>query len=506
MIKLLRILLISKILSPKGFVYFIKSVYNSGLNLSTLLFYSAYYAPNKKALFFNDKIFSYKQLLDEVLLCSQFFKSIKSNNQIQRIAIHCRNNEYLIINLMAASRLGYDVYLLNTELSLEQLENLQNKNKFDLLIYDAHFHNKFNNSNQFNKTIYSNEYQSFNGNQKHIKIRRAFSGKLIVLTGGTTGNAKAATRKTASIGFMYPLNALLQKIKLHRYRSVLIAIPAFHGFGLASIIVSIFLKKEIYFIEKFDDESVSKLIMSHQIEVITLVPTQLQRLYQRDSYDIRSLKVIITGGAAISPTLVNETFNKLGDVLFNLYGTSEAGFCLMALPSDLEVSPDTIGKPINGVSVVLKDLKSDVIIKTKNTIGQIYLKSGWSISSSHSLIDTGDLGYFDDNNCYFLKGRADDMIVSGGENVFPKDIEVVLMQHVFVKDVTVIGFSDMDFGQRLKAFVVLKEGADLTSAELLLWLKDKVARFQMPKDIVFLKQLPLTAIGKIDKKALQANF
>jgi fatty-acyl-CoA synthase len=410
MIKLFRILLISKILSPKGFIYFIKSVYVSGLNLSTLLFYSANFSPNKKALHYNGTAFTYKQLLDEVILCSQFIRSNRTNNTIQRIAIHCRNNEQLIINLMAASRLGYDVYLLNTELSLEQLEHLQNQNKFDLLIYDAHYYDKFKNSIQFNTAIYSDEYQSFKSKQKRIKIKRAFGGKLIVLTGGTTGNAKSATRKTASIGFMYPLNALLQKIKLHQYRSVLIAIPAFHGFGLASIIVSIFLKKEIYFLEKFETESASKLIMNHQIEVITVVPTQLQRLYQNDSNDIRSLKVIITGGASISPLLVNETFNKLGNVLFNLYGTSEAGFCLMATPSDLVLSSDTIGKPINGVSVVLKELKSGEVIKTKNTIGKIYLKSGWSITSSNSLLDTGDLWYFDHNNSYILKGRTDDMI------------------------------------------------------------------------------------------------
>lgn len=505
MIKLIRILLISKILSPKGFIVFVKAIYNTGLNLSTLLYYAAYFSPKNNAVIVEGKETTYQSLLEEVDACAEYLSSYQKLNKGNKIAMHCRNNATLIIHLMAASRIGCDVFLLNIEMTQEQLLILQRKFNFDAVICDELFVDKFSDQQVYQKCISVEKYKVSN-RINLSKIKRTFGGKLVVLTGGTTGNAKPVARKTTSIAFMYPLHALLHTIKLHKYSTVFVAIPAFHGFGLAAIIVSIFLRKEIHLQEKYDTTKAADLISKHKIEVITLVPIQLQRLTQLENSNFNSLKVIISGGATICEALVEKSFLKLGPILYNLYGTSEAGFCVMATPKDLLKSYSTIGKPINGVSIILKDIETDsLIIKSKNTIGKVYLKSLWSISTKNQLIETGDLGYFDENSLFFLKGRADDMIVSGGENVFPKDVEAILKQHPNIKDVAVIGINDTDFGQRLKAIIVLHNETLFNDEEkVCLWLKNKIARFQMPKQVVFVKDLPYTAVGKLDIKSLKS--
>ncbi|MDF2650833.1 MAG: acyl-CoA synthetase (AMP-forming)/AMP-acid ligase, partial [Paenibacillus sp.] len=207
------------------------------------------------------------------------------------------------------------------------------------------------------------------------------------------------------------------------------------------------------------------------------------------------------GGAELNPKLVKETLSQLGQVLFNLYGTSEAGLNVIATPQDLTYSAQTIGRKIKGVRLkIVDDLKKEVQI---GQVGQFCIKNSWSMrNGANSWIETGDLGYCDELGYYFLCGRADSMIVSAGENVYPLEVEQVLLTHPQVEDAAVIGVPDEHFGQRLKAFVLLAPHADLTNEELMEWLRVRLARFQLPKEILFVDQLPYTSLGKLDKKQL----
>ena len=324
------------------------------------------------------------------------------------------------------------------------------------------------------------------------------SGQITVLTSGTTGEFKAISRRQRFIDFLYPLSALVNEIALQRFNSVYIAVPFYHGFGLASIIVSILLGTEIYVTKGFDDKEAVRIIERNHIEVVALVPSMLKRIHNVSSNALKGVKRIISGGAALSPRMIAETFQKVGSVLYNLYGTTEAGFCILATPKDLLRHPETLGKAIHGVALRLT---------SSEDIGELEVKSKWSVRQGKSKwVKTGDLAFVDQTKLVFLKGRVDSMIVSGGENVYPLDLENVISQHPQVYEVSVIGVPDISFGQRLKAFVVLKKGVSVSETELKDWLKARVARYQMPAQIVFLDELPLSSIGKVNTLLLSEKM
>ena len=227
-------------------------------------------------------------------------------------------------------------------------------------------------------------------------------------------------------------------------------------------------------------------------------------MIQKNNSALHPLKCILCGGATLTSPLINEVHKNLGNILFNLYGTSEAGFSVMATPVDLRYSPATIGRPLQGLKIKLLDSEDKEVMT--GLAGRICVKSRWTIKAAGpGWIDTGDIGHKDENGYYFLSGRVDDMIVSGGENVYPAALENILSLHDKINSAAVIGIDDDEFGQRLKAFVVLSEGCHLDKDELFDWLSTRTARFQMPGQIQFVDDLIYTAMGKPDKKLLLAT-
>ncbi|MDA8222799.1 MAG: AMP-binding protein [Desulfitobacterium hafniense] len=243
-------------------------------------------------------------------------------------------------------------------------------------------------------------------------------------------------------------------------------------------------------------------ISKHNVEVATVVPLMVYKMLKHNAEDLKSLSCIVSDGAELNPKLVIDIYNTLGEVVYNLYGTSETGLNTMATPQDLLYSTKTVGKRIEGVHLkILDENKNEVNF---GNVGQLCIKNKWSMrNSKSSRIETGDLGYRDCKGYYFLCGRVDDMVVSAGEKVYPVEIEQALINHPQVEDVAVIGINDEGFGQRLKAYVLTNKNADLTEKELLEWLTYRIARFQMPKEIAFVNHLPYTSLGKLDKKQLK---
>jgi acyl-CoA synthetase (AMP-forming)/AMP-acid ligase II len=234
------------------------------------------------------------------------------------------------------------------------------------------------------------------------------------------------------------------------------------------------------------------------VDIITVVPLMVKKMLKVKGADLSTLSCIASGGAILHSSLAIEISRKLGDVLYNLYGTTETGLNIIATPQDLMDAPQTLGRKIDGVQLGIVDqYKEEVEV---GAVGEISLKtkSGW--------IGTGDLAYQDRNGLVFLNGRKDDMIISAGENVYPLEVEQLLITHPQVEEAAVVGVHDEDFGQRLKAFVVPVEGADLTEEKLTQWLKARVARFQVPKEIAFMDSMPYTPVGKMDKKRLREEY
>jgi acyl-CoA synthetase (AMP-forming)/AMP-acid ligase II len=226
----------------------------------------------------------------------------------------------------------------------------------------------------------------------------------------------------------------------------------------------------------------------------------LQRMIKHNAASLSSLQCLITGGAALSPALAQETLEQLGPILFNLYGTSEAGFCILETPELLQKKPQSIGRPIRGVRSKIVD-DSDQVVEA-GRIGRLCIRCAWAISRKNWQ-ETGDVAYRDADGDIFLCGRVDDMIVSGGENVYPIELERVLDQHPEIESAAVVGIPDPDFGQRLKAVVIRKRDSTLDQSTLIEWLRPRVARYQMPVVTEFRQELPYTPLGKLDKKSLR---
>jgi acyl-CoA synthetase (AMP-forming)/AMP-acid ligase II len=425
----------------------------------------------------------------------------------QKVAIVCRNHAAAIKAIFAVSRLGAHLFLLNPEMSADQLLALADRLRFDFVIYDEPLAHVFKNAGLSHKSLPayhptdpSIDRLAATSSLNNGPLKKMGAGNIVVLTGGTTGQPKSASRKPSIFNYLPPFFAFLSQAHLDKYRSIYITTPICHGYGLAFLFIGIILGADIYVTNRFDAARACSLVASHKIQVMIVVPLILQRMLKLDPESLSSLQCIITGSAVLTPALAQETIEQLGPKLFNLYGSSEAGFCIIATPHTLSQKPGSIGKPIQGVQTKIVNGAGQEV--GENVIGQLCIRSRWS-SNRKSWIETGDLAYRDPDGDIFLCGRVDDMIISGGENVYPIELENILSQHPDIDSAAVFGIPDQEFGQRLKAVVIKKRDTALDQATLLDWLKPRVARYQMPAIIEFRDELPHTSVGKVDKKSLR---
>ncbi|HEX5086769.1 MAG TPA: AMP-binding protein, partial [Nocardioides sp.] len=256
-------------------------------------------------------------------------------------------------------------------------------------------------------------------------------------------------------------------------------------------------------------------VAEHRADTLIVVPTVLQRLVglgreALSAYDTSSLRIIVCGGSVLPPDLCRQVAAAFGDVLYNVYGSTEVANAAVATPAELRRAPGTVGRPLVGCRIALYD-ESRRPVTEPGRPGTIFAGNGLSFSgytdgggkeTVDGLVCTGDVGHFDADGLLFIDGRADEMIVSGGENVFPKEVEDSLARHEAVVEVAAIGVDDDDFGQRLRAFVVLREGASASEEELKAHVRDNLARFKVPREIVILDELPRNATGKVLKREL----
>ncbi len=490
----IRALYRSRILTPSGIWFLTGGFRRHGKTLMTLLHYASKKRPNQVLTDAKEQL-SYSQLYRETIKTSTGLSS-KQVIPGSRVLMVCKTNLNACIGLFALSRCGAHIYLANSEMSPAQIRQQIELVKPTAILVDEPSHTvhfKFSDID----TICISELRQhpFTG---QIRLKKVKAGNIVVMTGGTTGQSKAAGRSSSTTNFLNPLAALINQMQLHRFNSVYIPLPLFHGFGLAALIVSILLCAEIYLDEKFDPQTAALRIKEHEIKVLTVVPLMLHRLMPQPIDQLKSVKRVLCGGAALSPKLATTCRSILPNTLYNLYGTSEAGFCIIGDPHFLAKHPNGIGKSISGAK--LKIANPD-----DQGRGELMISSKWIMNGKERWIGTGDLAHIAPDGGVFLHGRTDSMIVSGGENVYPADLENCLIKHPQMRECKVVGVVDDEFGQRLRAFVSLEAGTSLQQPELKLWLKPRIARFQMPREIIFLEEFPRTSIGKVDLKALR-NF
>jgi acyl-coenzyme A synthetase/AMP-(fatty) acid ligase len=291
----------------------------------------------------------------------------------------------------------------------------------------------------------------------------------------------------------------------------------FHSWGFAHFSLGLPLTSTLVLRRRFDPEDTLRAVAQHRASALALVPVMLQRILELgpetiERYDLRSLKVIALSGSALPGELATRAMDIFGDVLYNLYGSTEVAWATIATPEDLRAAPGTAGRPPMGTVVKLLDNGGKEVKAGDGGrifVGNQMVFDGYTGGGGKEIIgglmSTGDVGRFDEDGRLFVDGRDDEMIVSGGENVFPREVEDLLADHPAIEDVAVVGVPDEDFGQRLKAFIVTREGEELTEGAVKQYVKDNLARFKVPREVVFVHELPRNATGKVLKRELQGS-
>ncbi|MFC8384582.1 acyl-CoA synthetase [Nocardia sp. NPDC057272] len=442
------------------------------------------------------------------------------------LAALCRDHRGMVLSLLAAGKLGARIVLLNTGMAGPQLVSVTERENVGAILLDAEFLHRFDDLPKKLPMILTMDDGWADHGQPTLDDVRAGQhtrppvspkrpGGIVVLTSGTTGTPKGAPRAKVS-----PLQSaqFLDRIPLPKASTTVLAAPAFHGTGLSQLILGWALGSTIVLQQrKFDPRRTLADIEHHRAGTLVLVPTMLQRIVDLGEsvlaeYDTSSLKVIFAAGSAISPDLSRRTALAFGEVLYNLYASTEVAVAAVATPSDMREAPGTVGRPPVGCRVAIYDDDRRRVTEP-GVVGTIFVASALSFSgytdgTGKEIVDgmqsSGDVGHFDAAGRLFIDGRDDDMIISGGENVFPLEVENLLVERPDILEAAVVGVDDRDFGKRLRAFVVPAPGASCDAQQLKDHVKAALARHKVPRDVVFVDELPRNVTGKLLRRKLES--
>lgn len=443
-----------------------------------------------------------------------------------RVAILCRNSRYFIEAFVASLKLGADGLLLNTAFAGPQLVQVIEDQNADAVIMDEEYYELLKDAlgdrpafigwydDEANAPLPTldqlREGQSTDEPDAPEKV-----GRTIILTSGTTGKPKGAAR--AEPKGLKDLLSVAATIPYRRNDRMLVAAPLFHAWGFSNFTANVMFNGTTVLRRRFDPEDALKTIEREQIDMLIVVPVMLQRLLdipeeRRRQVNTSSLRAVCASGSALQGELSITFMDEFGDVLYNLYGSTEVAWATVAAPEDMRAAPGTAGKAPTGTTLVLLDAEGNEV--PKGETGQIFVQhemvfegytGGEQANRLGHLSGTGDVGHLDENDRLFIDGRIDEMIVSGGENVYPIEIEDTIAVHEDVYEVAVIGVDDAEFGARVVAFVVPVEGSELAEDAVKAHVKSHLANFKVPRSVYFLEELPRNATGKILKRELQQH-
>ncbi|MEV4317279.1 AMP-binding protein [Actinocrispum sp. NPDC049592] len=439
-----------------------------------------------------------------------------------RVALLCRNHGAMIESLIACGKLGADVVLLNTGLAANQVAEVVRLHNPSVLLSDDEFAPLIQFIEQPIPRVSTWSDAPGNaltveeliaGGSREKLTPPSKAGRIVVLTSGTSGSPKGARRPTPrGLG---DAAAVLSRIPLRAGEKMFVAAPLFHTWGLAALQLGMPLRASLVLQRRFDPQAALAAIAKYRCTSMFAVPIMLQRMLDlpesvRSRYDTSSLRVVASSGSALPGRLVERFMDAFGDVLYNLYGSTEVSWATIADPADLRAARTTAGLPPIGTRIGILD--SHGFATPPGTIGRIFVGNdmlfdgytdGGQLALRHTLMDTGDRGYLDADGRLFVAGRDDEMIVSGGENVFPRPVEEILLALPQVRDAAVVGVPDSEYGQRLAAYIVLRPGSNLDADSVRTYVHQRLARFAVPRDVVFVDNLPRNATGKVLKRVLE---
>ncbi|MDY6996649.1 MAG: acyl-CoA ligase FadD12 [Actinomycetota bacterium] len=447
--------------------------------------------------------------------------------QPQVIGLMARNHRGFVDALIAANRIGADVLLLNTSFAgpaMAEVLDREGAGKSVAVIYDQEFtevvdraladrHDVTRIVAWTDTAVAHPTVEALIAEHQGREPERASAkSRVILLTSGTTGTPKGATH---SGGDPSVLKAILDRTPWRAEQPVVIVAPMFHAWGFSQLAFAASMSCTIITRRRFDPEATLELVDRHRATGLCVVPVMFDRIMDLpgevlDRYSGRSLRFAAASGSRMRPDVVTAFMDRFGDIIYNNYNATEAGMIATATPRDLRAAPDTAGRPAEGTEIRILD--EDLRELPAGEVGGIYVRnstqfdgytSGQTKEFHDGFMRSGDVGYLDHAGRLFVVGRDDEMIVSGGENVYPIEVEKTLASHPGVAEAAVLGVDDEKYGQRLEAFVVLTPGAAATPEDLQAHVRDHLANYKVPRAITVLDALPRSITGKISRRELQ---
>ncbi|WP_432833348.1 AMP-binding protein [Dactylosporangium sp. CA-092794] len=426
-----------------------------------------------------------------------------------RIGLLCENSAAMIESLMAVVALGAQAVLINTGLGNAQIETVAHDQGLTLLLHDETFLGML--------AAVPPNLPRLSTERLEALIRRSPSGELrppaepgsiVVLTSGTTGAPKGARRRNPA--GLAPLASVVSRIPLNAGERMFVAAPLFHTWGLAALQLCLALRGTIVLNRRFAPASALAAVNAQQCTSLFAVPVMLQRMLEApDPVRAPTLRVVAVSGSALTGPLAARFMDVYGDVLYNLYGSTEASWASIATPQELRAAPGTAGRPPHGTQVAILSETGRPL--PTGYIGRIFVgndmifegyTNGTGREFHDDLIATGDLGHVSRDGLLFVDGREDDMVISGGENVYPAAVEDVIAELPQVREVAVAGVPDEEFGQRLAAWIALHPGERVDPDAVREYVRHRLARFSVPRDVYFVPALPRNATGKVVRRHL----
>jgi acyl-CoA synthetase (AMP-forming)/AMP-acid ligase II len=440
------------------------------------------------------------------------------------VALMARNHRGFVEATVAAAKLGADLIYLNTAFAGPQLVDVLERESPTVVIHDEEFTGMLAKAHLAQRLLSWSDGDgaraSGSDTLDELIERERDDGpgavprhhsRIIILTSGTTGTPKGAPRNEAGIDSAI---SLLSRMPLRFGWRVHVAAPLFHTWGFAHLMLSLLLGHTIVLRRKFDPEAVLALVEDERCDEMVVIPVMLQRILgladeKLDGHSLETVKVVAASGSALPGDLALSWMDRFGDNLYNTYGSTEVAYASIATPQDMRAEPSTAGKPPWATVVKILDDRDEEVadgVTGRIFVGNSLLFEGYTGGGRKHMVDglmsSGDVGRYDSRGLLYVEGRDDEMIVSGGENVFPQEVEDCLARHEAVVEVAAIGVDDDDFGKRLRAFVVLRDGSSAGEDELKSHVRDSLARFKVPREIVLLDELPRNATGKVLKREL----
>ena len=445
------------------------------------------------------------------------------------VAILARNHRWFLVSVYGAAKTGARIILLNSEFSGPQIKEVSEREGGKLIIYD----------DEYTKAVQAAEPElgklralgvnpdkpdEPSGTDETLEDLIARTGSapppkaskhssIIILTSGTTGTPKGANRSAPPS--LAPIGGVLSAVPFKANEVTSLPAPMFHALGFLHATIAMMLGSTLLLRRRFKPATVLADIEKHRATAIVVVPVMLSRMLDEldktsPKPDLSSLRIVFVSGSQLGAELATRALKDLGPVVYNLYGSTEVAYATIARPQDLSKNPATVGPVVKGMKVKILDDNGNEL--PQGEVGRIFVGNffpfqGYTGGGGKQIIDgllsSGDVGYFDEDGLLYVSGRDDEMIVSGGENVFPAEIEDLVSGHPEVVEATALGVEDKEWGHRLRCFVVKVEGSSIDEDTIKTYVRENLARYKVPREVVFIEELPRNPTGKILKRELR---